>query len=106
MLSISLPRIFEGQGSGYPPRVSKVNLKWTGSVKVLTKGQLGSNLMVTLPHISFPSGLPACSVYIVQDFLSLVIESRFGCALGFLAMVAASYPESLANWISKGEITF
>ena len=43
MLSISLPRIFEGQGSGYPLRVSKVTLKWTGPVKILPKGLLESN---------------------------------------------------------------
>ena len=48
--------------------------------------------MVTLPHTAFPSGLPACSVYIVQDFLSLVIDSCFGWALGFLAIFADSYP--------------
>ena len=45
MLSISLPGIFENQGSGDPLRVSKVTLKWTGPVKILTKGQLGSNLI-------------------------------------------------------------
>ena len=48
MLSISLPRIFEDQGSGYPLRVSKVTLKWTGPVKILTMGQLGSSLLVML----------------------------------------------------------
>ena len=47
MLSISLPKIFEDQGSGYPLRVFKIALKWTGPVKMLTKGQLGSNLMST-----------------------------------------------------------
>ena len=45
MLSISLPRIFEDQGSGYSLRVYKITLKWTGPVKILTKGQLGSNLV-------------------------------------------------------------
>ena len=45
MLSISLPRIFEDQGSGYLLRVSKVTLKWTGAAIFLTMGQLGSSLM-------------------------------------------------------------
>ena len=48
MLSISLPRIFEDQCSGYPLRVSKVTLKWTCPVKILTMGQIGSSLMVIL----------------------------------------------------------
>ena len=38
---------FEDQGSGYSLGVSKVTLRWTGSVKILTKGQLGSNLIDT-----------------------------------------------------------
>ena len=33
------------EGSGYALRVSKVILKWTGPVNLLSKGQLGSNLM-------------------------------------------------------------
>ena len=37
-------RNFEDQGSGYPLRVSKVTLQWTGPVKILPKGQLESNL--------------------------------------------------------------
>ena len=41
----SLPGIFEDQGSGYPLRVYKVTLKWTGTVKSLTKGQLESSLV-------------------------------------------------------------
>ena len=45
MLSISLPRIFEEKGSGYPLRVYKITLKWTGHDKILTKDQLGSNLV-------------------------------------------------------------
>ena len=45
MLSISLPRTFEDQGSGYPLRVAKVTLKWTGPVKMLTIGHLGSSLL-------------------------------------------------------------
>ena len=40
----SLPKIFEDQGSGYPLRVSKVTLKWTGPVQIFPKGQLGSKL--------------------------------------------------------------
>ena len=47
-LSLSLPGIFEDQGSGYPLRVCKVTLKWTGPVKILPKGQLESNLINTL----------------------------------------------------------
>ena len=47
MLEISLPGIFEDQGSGYPLMVSKVTLKRTDPVKILTKGQLESNLMTT-----------------------------------------------------------
>ena len=42
------PRIFEDNDSGYPLRVSIVTLKWTGPVKILTKGQLKSNLIRTL----------------------------------------------------------
>ena len=49
MLEISLPGIFEDQGSGYPLRVSKVTLKWTDPVRILTKGQLESNLSSPLP---------------------------------------------------------
>ena len=45
VFQIPLSRIFEDQGSEYPPGVSKVTLKWTGPVKFLTKGQLGSNLI-------------------------------------------------------------
>ena len=52
MLLISLPRIFEDQGSGYPLRVSKVTLKWTGPVQIFTKGQLGSNLVYTYGWVS------------------------------------------------------
>ena len=48
MLEISLPGIFEDQGSGYPLRVSKVTLKWTDPVIILTKDQLKSNLVYTL----------------------------------------------------------
>ena len=50
-------RIFEDQGSGYPLRVSKVTLKWTGSVKILTKGQLGGNLSLTLHRPPWPGPL-------------------------------------------------
>ena len=49
VLEISLPGIFEDQGSGYPLKVSKVTLKWTGLVKILTKGQQGSNLLYPVP---------------------------------------------------------
>ena len=42
MLSISLHRTFEDQGSGYPLRVPNVTLKWTGPVKILTA--LGAKL--------------------------------------------------------------
>ena len=51
--SMSLPGIFEDQGSVYPLRVSKVTLKWTGPVKILTKGQLESNLNA---HIQTQTG--------------------------------------------------
>ena len=54
MLLISLPRIFKDQGSGYLLRVSKGTLKWTGPVKLLSSGQLGTNLksilVLTLVH--------------------------------------------------------
>ena len=42
----------EDQGSGYPLRVSKVTLKWTGPVKILSKGQLVRDLVPTL-HSAF-----------------------------------------------------
>ena len=42
MLSISLHRTFEDQGSGYPLRVPNVTLKWTSPVKMLTA--LGAKL--------------------------------------------------------------
>ena len=45
MLEISLPGIFEDQGSGYLLRVSKVTLKWTDPVKILAKVELESNLV-------------------------------------------------------------
>ena len=44
VLSLSLYGIYENQGSGYPLKVSKVILKWTGPVKILPKRQLDSNL--------------------------------------------------------------
>ena len=47
MLSISLPGVVEDQGSGNQLRVSKVTLIWNGPFKILTKGQLGSNLCLT-----------------------------------------------------------
>lgn len=54
MFLISPPRIFKDQGSGYLLRVSKGTLKWTGPVKLLSIGQLGSNLksilVLTLVH--------------------------------------------------------
>ena len=43
--SLSLPGIFEDHDSGYPLRVSKVILKWTGPIKILPKGYLESNLV-------------------------------------------------------------
>ena len=57
VLSLSLPRIFQDQGSGYPLLVFKVTLYWTAPVKILPKGQLESNLigtpLIKLHHI-FP----------------------------------------------------
>ena len=59
MLEISLPGIFVDQGSGYPLRVSKVTLKWTDPVKMLTKAQLESNLGCTLRMVmQFYRGTP------------------------------------------------
>ena len=71
MLSISLPRIFEDQGSGYPLRVSKVTLKWTGPVQIFTKGQLGSNLLSNLPSTCLSTtrhaGYPQCWIRLLHQ---------------------------------------
>ena len=48
LCSLGSRLVFKDQGSGYPLRVSKVTLKKTGLVKILIKGQLGSNLMKEL----------------------------------------------------------
>ena len=40
--------MFGDQGSGYPLSISKVTLKWTVPVKILTMGQLVSRLMKIL----------------------------------------------------------
>ena len=63
MPSISLPRLFEDQGSGYPLRVYKITLKWTGPVKILTKDQLGSHLQ-EMPLFCY-------SVYNVKTWMRL-----------------------------------
>ena len=46
--------MFEDQGSGYPLRVSKVTLKWTGPVKILPKGELESNLVQIYRYRDIP----------------------------------------------------
>ena len=71
MLLISLPRTFGDQGPGYPLRVHKIALKWTGPVQMLTKGQLGSKLLD--PPVSAPSATRIPSVPVLVCVVCCVV---------------------------------
>ena len=103
MLEISLPGIFEDQGSGYPLRVSKVTLKWTDPVKILTKGQLESNLMYM--HHAPCSQLPICLQVpqlkwtLVAKGTAVMNESELATLiLKILITMTSNYPSRYLAW--------
>ena len=82
LLSLSLPSIFEDQGSGYPLKVSKVTL-WTGPVKILTKGPLGSNLSHTQEKKHLKDGL----IEILKNIINPKLERRSAVLLLLLLLL-------------------